>query len=84
MSKSKSKSIFSVTISYTENELEYILDILNEHELEENEKKLTVKEVVKNKKLLSYIFSEDFVKFSGDDSDDYWNNDGWSEWRNYR
>ena len=68
--------------------LEEIIEFLNEQELddeEEQEEKLTVEEVLSKPELLRYLVVEELEdRDEMFDPFEYWNADGWCEFRDYR
>lgn len=77
--------VFVVPVSVTKNELESFLLVLNELELEEDEDELTVEEVLNNPDLLRYLCEEaveDGVALH--DPQEFYSNDGWCDFRDYR
>lgn len=79
--------VFTVQVEVTEKQLKSFISVLNENEVDEDEgeKELTFKEVTGNPKLLEYICTEAVKDGVGMyDPEEFWNSDGWCDWRDYR
>lgn len=79
-------SVCRVVTYVSREQLEGIIKCLNENELsDEQEERLTIEEVLANPKLRDYLCGEaveDGIALY--DPDEFWNNDGWCDLRDYR
>lgn len=79
--------MYKVTIEVTEGQMEDIIDCLNKYEVDEDEgeERLTLEEVKSKPNLLKYL-AEEAVKdgVAPYDPMEFWNNDGWCDFRDYR
>ncbi|MCK5016715.1 MAG: hypothetical protein KAS32_06525 [Candidatus Peribacteraceae bacterium] len=79
-----SDSVYSQTVTISKKQLESFIPELN-RDLDEGEKELTVSEVLSNKRLLTYICSSVIDDGTGiHDPFEFWNSDGWCEWKSFR
>lgn len=75
--------VFSMPMHVTRSHLQSFVNTINQ--FEKPQPKLSVQEVIDNKELLNYICSnalEDGVAMY--DSTEFYRNDGWSDWEQYR
>ena len=79
--------LMTVTIEIKQSDIQAIIDVLNEYEVyeEEGDEKLTLEELQEKPELLKYLVNElDFKDSLMSDLEEFWNGDGWSEWRTFR
>lgn len=78
--------VCSVVVNVTEKQLLSFIEILNKYEIDDNdEERLTSEEVLSKPNLLEYLCKEavnDGVALY--DPFEFWNNDGWCDFRMYR
>ena len=78
-------TLYVVKIAITAKDINDVINTLNRHEIEEGETPLTLKEVQSNPELLKYLFDGvDWKEATIGDPEEYWNADGWDEFKKYR
>ena len=81
----KKAIVCTIAVNVNVGQLNDILDTLNKHEIDEGEEKLTLTEVVNNEKLLNYICREAVEDGTAMyDPFEFWNADGWCDFKDYR
>ena len=79
---SEQEVVYTVQVLVTKQHLHQIIKFLN-RDLDEGEQSLTIEEVLSKPELIEYICE---MAVEGDglfNPFDCWNNDGWSEWKDY-
>ena len=80
---SEQEVVYTVQVLVTKQHLHQIIKFLN-RDLDEGEQSLTIEEVLSKPELIEYICE---MAVEGDglfNPFDCWNNDGWSDWKDYR
>jgi hypothetical protein len=81
----ESKVVFTVPVNITKKHLISFIEVLNQYEIDEAEEELTIEEVLSKPKLLEYLCIgavEDGTAMY--DPFEFWNNDGWCDFKDYR
>jgi hypothetical protein len=77
--------LYTVQVGVNQDQLEQIIKCLNKYEIDEDETELTIEEVKSNPNLLKYLCEEAVVDgVALYDPFEFWNNDGWCDFKDYR
>ena len=77
--------VFTVLVHITRDQLANFINVLNRFELRDGEEPLTVDEVISKPNLLKYICDEAVEDGAAIvDPVQFWNEDGWCDWRQFR
>ncbi len=79
-----SKVVKIVQFEVTEEQIQKIVNLLNKWSIDEDEQPLTLQEVLTNQNLLDYLIDQDAVLYGLTDMSEYYRNDGWCDFRDYR